>query len=207
MAIELRPASQEAREAMEEAKRRWHDDLVKAEVTVGLLFASRDSDDESDEPVLKLRGYPAAAIIEITPYKGRIQGLPDCVIRVDEAEWRNLDQDERLGLMDHELEHAQLVLDAEGNVKPDRAGRPMLRCRLHDLVVGGFRSVVRRHGRKALETQHIAAIFAEYKQQFFSWADDQATPDAPPDLRSTLRTEAGTPSRPFAPAGTEPDGE
>ena len=47
-------------------------------------------------------------------------------------------------LIDHELCHAQVALDGDGNVKKDEDGRICYRIRGHDLEE--FREIVERHG-------------------------------------------------------------
>jgi hypothetical protein len=55
-----------------------------------------------------------------------------------------LDEKKRLAILDHELCHAQVVEDEEGNTATDHDGRPKWRVRKHDLEE--FREIVARHG-------------------------------------------------------------
>jgi RyR domain len=63
---------------IERMKAEHHSDLE--EVTVGALFVF---DDESSDQVLKHQGYPAGAVVSITPVKQRALGVADALIGVD----------------------------------------------------------------------------------------------------------------------------
>lgn len=174
----IRPGH-EVHDLLLEVMEGYHPELLEAEVTVGLMFVSAS---EGSEPVLKLHSYPATAIVRITSYEQRVQGLPDATIKIDEVVWEGLKAEERLAVLDHELNHLCLDHDKDGVLKSDDAGRPKLKMRLHDLVVGGFSTIIARHGRHSLDAQHVHAVNEILRQRHFAWTDDMAEQDAPPDV-------------------------
>ena len=139
-----------------------HKDLQKAHVKVDCLvvFAERDKEGNATGPALMCHGHEAAAICSITSLRYRARGLGDAEIRIDGDRWPDLEEPEQRSLMDHELEH--LIL-REGT---DSCGRPKLKLRRHDLVVGGFASIIERHGEASLEAQ---ALIDLDKQLSFTW--------------------------------------
>jgi hypothetical protein len=174
-------ADYETQQFVEMVRDKYHGRLMDAGVTIGVEFADPTEADleKGDPPFLKLHGYPAAAIVAITPARQRLRGVADAVITLDRRTWDDLDDVGREALIDHELTHLVPCFDKEGNLKSDDRGRPRLEMRLHDIVVGGFREIVRRHGLRAIESQQLRDLFSDYRQQLFRWADDMAPPDKP----------------------------
>lgn len=133
---------------------RWHKDLVGAGLTVNLLFANNDTSD-----AVTLHGYPALAVIKINSLKDRVEGKSDCTLTIDEKAWLEMDEAGKLSLLDHEAEHVLLARSKKsGKVKIDDAGRPKLKLRKHDLVLGGFFSIIERHKTSAHEWQDLRKI-------------------------------------------------
>jgi hypothetical protein len=152
---------------MQKVANKYHGELVKAKVSVGLLMASADE----GETAVKLHGYPCAAIIKITPYKQRVHGIEDAVITIDQKSWDELDDRQRAALIDHELTHLEPKLDQGAQVKTDDLGRPKLGIVLHDAQVGIFKSVIQRHGAAALDAQIAKDFIAEYEQLLLEFAN------------------------------------
>src|SRR5688572_14583485 len=86
----------------------YHPDLEG--VTVAALFVY---DLESSEAVLTHGGYPAQAVVRITPVRDRALGVADAVIVIDRSNWLTLNSAQRDALLDHELYHLDRVLDEE----------------------------------------------------------------------------------------------
>jgi hypothetical protein len=70
-----------------------------------------------------------------------------------------------------------------GDLKVDDAGRPKIKLRKHDLVVGGFAICTHRHGEKAPEFHHvrqsvklITDLNAGNGQKLFDWPMDSDGP-------------------------------
>lgn len=174
MATLYRPAKAELLTLIEDVMTRYHAPLASEEVTIGCLVAF--CGDNETGPALKHGGYPAIAVISITPYKQRVQGLPDALIVVDGDRFSRLKPQEREAVIDHEIQHVELVEDEMGVVRRDDFDRPKLKLRLHDIQIGGFKSIIRRHGPHAIEYQQVRDAGELLRQQEFDWGDDQAGP-------------------------------
>ena len=71
----------------------------------------------------------------------------DFVIVLNKQVWDDQDftEDKKMALLDHEVCHAAVAEDADGEPKEDERGHPVFRCRKHDIEE--FTDVVRRHRR------------------------------------------------------------
>lgn len=171
-------APAEVRETIADVLRRFHGELLAAEVTVDALMVGHSGESaDPDTSAVKLHGYECAAVVRVTPLKQRARGIADAQIEIDSGTWQRLSAAERLALIDHELTHLELIRDREGLVKGDDCGRPRLKCRLHDWQLGGFRVIAVRHGAAALEAQAFQAAHRKFYQAVFSWGDDFAPAD------------------------------
>jgi hypothetical protein len=77
----------------------------------------------------------------------------DFVILLNQEAWKGLNTAQKRALIDHELCHAKIVVDSDGNPKTDDRDRLVCRIRKHDCEE--FKSVVERHG---LWTSDLAAL-------------------------------------------------
>jgi len=68
----------------------------------------------------------------------------DFVIELNSEAWHAMGEVERERLIRHELEHAQLEFDDNGDAKRDERGRLICHVRQHD--VAEFRSILERYG-------------------------------------------------------------
>lgn len=158
----------------------YHDELVQ--VTVGALFVF---DDDDSLPCLKHQGYPAAAMVRITPIRDRALGVADAIITVDRATWQTLSAPQKNALIDHELEHLELVIDDEtGKPKYDALERPKLRMRRHDHQLGWFAEVARRHGEASCEVRQARQLIESTGQLYFDFATWAQEPKAQPERRA-----------------------
>lgn len=155
-------AAPDDRRLLEEVAADFHPHLADAGVTVGLLLAVPKEGQEG--PALKLHGYPALAVVKVNSLKDRVEGKPDCTVQLDGEAWKDLPDARRRAVLDHELTHVVVQRDADGRVKTDDAGRPKLKLRLHDMQVGGFEEVVKRHGAAAVEADHYAGLHRRMTQ-------------------------------------------
>jgi|AGTN01.2.fsa_nt_gi hypothetical protein len=165
-------ASREDVDLLDEVMREYHPKLVEAEVRVGLLYANAPRDKRTGEPkgpALKHNGYPALAVVKINSLKDRVEGKPDATITLDGDRWGDCSQDKKVATLDHECEHLALVEDKDGNLKIDDANRPELTMRIHDIVVGGFLSVIERHKQNACESEQFVEANRIFHQVCFPW--------------------------------------
>lgn len=184
------------------AMNRWHRVLVACEVTVDVLMVDKTDAQGCRLPnALKHQGYPCAATIKVVPLPQRALGQGDALLTIDRVTWEDLTDDQRLALVDHELEHLRVACEKPsafdfmsiseedgsmvGSPKSDDLGRPVLKLQLHDWQLGGFRSVVARHGADALEVKAVEACVDERGQLFWDWAGIATARevDAPPQGR------------------------
>ncbi|MFA9478540.1 putative metallopeptidase [Phycisphaerales bacterium AB-hyl4] len=194
---------------VQEVMHAHHPCLVHAGVRVGTLMARWSSDTEAEpQPAVKWGGYPAAAVVKVLPLKQRVLGNPDALITFDERVWEDLDATEQRALVDHELEHLQ-VLSATGGVcyyddvaeavlgspKGDDVGRPKLTCKLHDWQLGGFRSIAKRYGESALDVQAVRACKDAQSGQYYWDFFDERGRDAEHKPPRSASSSGGSRSR------------
>ena len=126
-----------------------HSDLKKADVKLCILMAF--TGDDSNDPPVKLHGYPCAAVVSIIPLKQRADKRADAEIIIDQKAWDDYTEPRQRALLDHQITHLEIQKDEHGFVKTDDIGRPKLKMRLHDWEIGGFRSIAQRYGDDAIE--------------------------------------------------------
>jgi hypothetical protein len=148
----------------------FHGDILAAGVTVDLISVATDGDD----PPLMLNGYPCAATVRATSVKDRTKGHADIEITIDEAQWLTMTDAQKDALLDHELEHVELVIKPKtGRVKLDSHGRPKIKMRKHDVQFGWFHSIAERHGIASGECQQAASLFLDGRQTFFAFIGNE----------------------------------
>ena len=170
----FKKCGQEIKHLVNRAMKNWHKQLEEFEVTVDCLFAFATTDANGDTTgcALKKNGLPAAALIRVTPLKDRTKGNGDAEMQIDGDEWENYSDKQKLALIDHELEHLQLLFDKDGGLKRDDLDRPKLRLRPHDREVGWFDDVVKRHGRDAFEYSSFNSIWQSTRQMKLPFLDE-----------------------------------
>jgi hypothetical protein len=95
-----------------------------------------------------------------------VAGLADAEITLDADRWKELGRGKRIGLIDHELTHIELVYDDDGLALDDNE-RPKLKLRKHDYEFGWFNEVVERHGNDSLEREQAARLLYNAGQLYF----------------------------------------
>lgn len=167
-------ATDEMREVLADVTKRYHGQLNDYGVTIDMLAAYPKTDENGDPtgPAIKHQGYIAFAVVRKIPYKDRVAGRGDAEIVVDGERWEELSDDERAALIDHELCHLDVATDKDGNVKRDDLDRVKFNMRSHDVQLGVFNDVVRRHGKLALDFQHGAEFVNNvYEQLWLPFAE------------------------------------
>lgn len=159
-------------DVLAEVAKAYFPHLADAGVTVGLLVAHAKvgKDGEVSGHALKLHGLPALAIVRINKLRDRIRGMPDAMIDIDGDAYPGLPDAQRRSLFHHELEHIVVVYDKEsGAVKYDDAGRPKLKLRPHEIVIGGFWGTVDAFGADAHESIAYRDVHKGFTQRVFPW--------------------------------------
>ena len=91
----------------------------------------------------------------------------DFIIVLNRQVWYNdqFDAPKKMALVDHELCHAEMARDAEGEDKSDERGRPVYRIRKHDIEE--FTEIVRRHGCYKADLEVFAKALMGRKDTLF----------------------------------------
>jgi hypothetical protein len=144
-------------------------------VTISALFVF---DAESSLPILTHGGYPADAMVRLTPVRDRALGISDAVIVVDRARWSIMSAAQKDALIDHELMHLERDVDDDGDPKVDACNRPKLRIRRHDHQLGWFDDVARRHGDASPEIRQAKQLVEATSQLYFDFEKLAAPPSA-----------------------------
>lgn len=157
--------------------RQWHPDLMKSQITIGILFAVSAKD---DQPAIKEAGYAVDGTIKIVPLKDRVTKCFDVEIILDGDAWKTKSEKHRIAFIDHLLSRLELKKptkqknkksdavhgededreehDSEDNQEylTDDIGRPVFKMRKCDWNAGlGFRDVVERHKLFAPECDSV----------------------------------------------------
>lgn len=146
-----------------------HKPLVDHGVTLSLLFAYGDRDEETGElksDAIKHHGHRALGLCRIVSEKDRIKNNPDAEILLDGDNWPSVSEESQRALLDHELHHLS-VKATKGIVQHDCAGRPKLKMRKHDVEVGWFKIIADRHGEHSMEQQQAKHLFDVCGQYFW----------------------------------------
>lgn len=167
-------ASTDVTDCIERMQSEHHLDLDG--VTVAALFVF--DDEASSESVLKHQGYPAAAVVRLTPVRDRVLGVADAVIVVDRAHWLTLTVEQKDALIDHELTHLTRVIDEEtGRPQFDAVDRPKLKMRMHDHQLGWFDEIASRHAEASPEVRQARQLVEQTKQLYFDFSKPRQRKD------------------------------
>ena len=169
------PAPADVQDLAMEVMAKYHGDLVEAGVTIGTLFAkgTRAENGTKKSHAVKVGGYPCLAKVKVNSAEKRAEGLPDATITLDSDDdtgWPEWSEEERIAVLDHELEHLEILRDRDGQIKSDDRGRPKLRCKLHDWRCEGFAVIAKRHGSAAPEVQSALHFRDDYGQLLWEFA-------------------------------------
>jgi hypothetical protein len=115
-----------------------HEDLSKTNARIALAWQLGLKPDVDGRLVLGRCRKATDLDRELAPF--------DFVILLNRDFWQNakVTNEQRNALLDHELCHAAVAYDTDGDLKRDDRGRYVFRVRKHDLEE--FRDVVARHG-------------------------------------------------------------
>jgi len=201
MALEYSLADDEMADMMHDVIVQHHPRLIAAKVKIGLITQRKEQDGMA-VPSLKHNGWLAAATVKPTAVKDRLLGMPDVIILIDRVAWDDMEQPRQLSLLDHELTHIS-IMDEEGAVvdvepdgsmrawKVDDAGRPVIKMRDHDWQAGGFREVIARWGRDAVDAYGVESVIEASGQARWEWTGDGG------DIADTCRKAFASPGETF----------
>jgi len=104
----------------------------------------------------------------------------DFVVMLQMEWWQNatVTDDQRRALLDHELCHATVRLDRDGEPMRDERGRVVYRTRKHDIEE--FSEIVERHGLYKRDLERFASALRRSKQK--SLIEDEPRPAKPTPL-------------------------
>lgn len=147
-----------------------HYPVRDAGVTIDFVFAYADEDDEGNPKgnALSKNGQAALGITRKISLKDRACDRADAEIALDGNWWKEASDEDRAGLLDHELHHIMVVVE-DGAAKRDDLGRPVIKLRHHDVEFGWFRIVAERHGKHSPEQIQAKWLLDVHGQAF--WPD------------------------------------
>lgn len=127
---------------VDDAMKRWHDELDKAGVEVGVLVA----DNLIDAPVKGYGGLPASGKIRVVSLKDRVKKKYDAELVLSARFVGGVAEQVLVAAIDGFLSALELIRDKDGFVKRDDLDRPRLRVKAPDFGVWGQWTTVKRHG-------------------------------------------------------------
>lgn len=150
-----------------------HKPLLDAKVRIDYLLAWPDEDEKGDPtgPALMHHGFQVLGVVRKLPIKDRVKGLGDAEVVLDGEWWADEARTdaEKIGLLDHELHHLEVVKDDEDKVQKDSANRPKLRLRKHDVEFAGFKIVAVRNGEASWERIEAKKLLEDYGPVFLAF--------------------------------------
>jgi len=149
-----------------------HEVLRNAKVRFDVVFAypEYDGHGEPKGPAMVERGRKILGKTRKIPLKDRALGRGDVEICLDGHFWDKVGSEaDKMALLDHELHHISVKTSGIGTIQTDDLERPLIQLRQHDVEVGWFAVIARRHGRASQEVQQAKWIMDNAGQLF--WPD------------------------------------
>lgn len=142
----------------------YHQELKHAGVQVTVLAVKSITENGEilpDEQALTSNGHMVPATVRRASCSETALGAGDVIIEVDSYMWqKQLGKQSRIALIDHELCHVCVCRDNRGSFQHNFNGRPHLELIHHDIDIGLFYDVVRRHGAESIEAMISTSMFA-----------------------------------------------
>lgn len=167
-----KPAGLEVTRRMKRLLKKHHDDLTKSRARIDAIFVTTDGDGGNpvrDKDILSIV-HPA-----IVPARYRGGMKADAVLLIDREMWDELTDKQQDAWLDHGLTHLQAVI-TENTVATDGNDRPKLRLRVHDVTLGFFSSVAKRHGENSPEVMACRAMIENMSSIFLPGFEFTAKP-------------------------------
>lgn len=145
-----------------------HKPLLDAKVSIDYLFAygERDENNTLLTDAITHHGVKALGLARKIGLKDRAKGMGDCEVTIDHDWWTEADAKQRRALLDHELHH--FAVKTKGDiVQRDKINRPIIRLRPHDVDVGWFDIIAKRHGAHSQEQIQAQTILDNRGQYYW----------------------------------------
>lgn len=148
-----------------------HGELAKAGVSLEVLFAKPNENEQGEQigTPLKAGGLEVPFTTTITSLKHRTKGQKDLEIVLNYPRWEEMDDGQKVALLDHALCTIALVKNKEGTHLVDKLDRPRLRRRPPSHALGWYAAVAARHGEDAPAVRILRSIEKETKQLQFKF--------------------------------------
>jgi len=152
-----------------EVMKKYHPELHEAEVKMTIFMVTavdKFGASMKHADAITVRGIPALAMVKKATTKEMKLGSGDFIMEIDSWKWNNeLDEAERVSLLDHEINHIMLKYDNKSGLPlATLMGRPELLMRKHDVEVGVFLRVIARHKKKAVDYQGVYNLLSVTEQ-------------------------------------------
>ena len=145
-----------------------HEPLVTEKIQVALTMCHPDLDETGmpKAPAITHSGNGVMAKCRLVAPLDYLWMHQDVMIMVDAWRWKELGRATRLAVLDHELTHVSVLVDAHGNAKrhPGSAKQVKLILRKDDWTLTGFADVIKRHEGAALEAQSLQNLGTTLRQ-------------------------------------------
>lgn len=157
--------------------RKWHDDIAEARIGLAWRYKWKPSVDGR---------LTLGQCVKASDLQKEFSQF-DFVIVLNYEAWHSKKWTDamRLALLDHELCHATVALDAGDEVKYDEDNHPVFRLRKHD--VEEFREIIDRHGCWKDDLRLLAETIKEMEPSLF----EQSRPD---DIEESIRASSANDS-------------
>jgi len=172
-------APPEVEEYAADLRLKFHGQLDACGVRIHYIMAraTRNEDGDRVGVAIKLHGVRALAKVKINGLADRAEGKADATITIDGDEWPDWSEERRIAVIDHELQHVEVVFERDSQTvwKTDDLGRPVLRLRPHDFDVRGFDVIRARHGMASVEHEAVERLKVRPVQALLPFARREMT--------------------------------
>ena len=172
--MEYQNANSAVREQAAEIIKAHHPDLYNVGVKIEFVFglASEDAEGNKKFPTITVNGYPANGKAKILGNLDRLLTGYDALVVLDGDKWTELSEEQQNALLDHEINHFTVKRNIKGEISYDKANRPRLALRKHDVQFGWFKVVAERHGTDSAEVEQANQLFTAGANSFFAFVHE-----------------------------------
>jgi len=150
--FELIPPEHQAYRLLQRARDKWHEAI--AEARIALAWRLEVKSDIDGKIVLGKCAKVSDLQKEFAAF--------DFIVVLNRDYWFDFSGEQQLALLDHELSHAAPAMDLKTGLQAtDTRGRPVWRCRKHDIEE--FTGVAERHGTWKADLQRFAEAIRKHR--------------------------------------------